>query len=145
MQRVTLTLDDDLLDAVDAIARNRGYASRSEAVRDLLRLGLGHEERSGEGETYATLSYVFDHHTRDLAKRVLQVQHEHHGLAVASMHVHLDHNTCLETVVLRGPRPDLVALSDAITAQRGVRYGALHLIPGARGGDVAEDAQDAAE
>lgn len=141
MQRVTLTLDDDLLDAVDAIARKRGYTSRSEAVRDLLRSGLGHEEKPSDGETYATLSYVFDHHKRDLAKRLLQAQHEHHGLAIASMHVHLDHDTCLETVVLRGPRPNLLAFSDAIISQRGVRYGALHLIPGEGEAGVSENSQ----
>lgn len=143
MQRVTLTLDDDLLVAVDAIVRERGYASRSEAVRDLLRGALGHASRAdATEETYATLSYVFDHHKRDLAKRLLRTQHDHHGLAVASMHVHLDHRTCLETAVLRGPRSALVALADAITVQRGVRHGALHLIPGLDGRDVAQSTQD---
>ncbi len=149
MQRVTLTIEDDLLDAVDALARSRGYGSRSEAVRDLLRGALGRQDEAGEEEACATLSYVFDHHKRDLAKRLIQTQHDHHGLAVASLHVHLDHDTCLETTVLRGPRRSIVALSDAITAQRGVRYGALHIIPGQIPGQdghgVASRTQDAAE
>lgn len=149
MQRVTLTLDDELLDAVDELTQERGYSSRSEAVRDLIRDALGLREEAGsQTEAFATLSYVFDHHKRDLAKRLLQTQHDHHGLAVASLHVHLDHDTCLETAVLRGPRAAIVSLSDAITAQRGVRYGWLHLIPNAgESGEksVAPDTQDAAE
>ena len=137
MQRVTLTLDDELLDAVDELTQERGYSSRSEAVRDLIRDALGLRKSAGsQSETFATLSYVFDHHKRDLAKRLLQTQHEHHGLAVASLHVHLDYDTCLETVVLRGPRTAIVSLSDAITAQRGVRYGRLHLIPNT--GEIGE-------
>lgn len=149
MQRVTLTLDDDLLDAVDALTQERGYTSRSEAVRDLLRDVIGRKSREdGDAEAFATLSYIFDHHKRDLAKRLLQTQHNHHGLAVASLHVHLDHDTCLETVVLRGPAARLIALSDAITAQRGVRYGQLHLIPGIgepQPDGVASSTQEAAE
>ncbi|GJE06241.1 MULTISPECIES: nickel-responsive transcriptional regulator NikR [Methylobacterium] len=142
MQRVTLTLDDDLLSAVDALAEHRGYASRSEAVRDLLRSGLGHEDGAVDGDAYAALTYVFDHHKRDLAKRLLQAQHDHHDLAVAAMHVHLDHETCLETVVLHGPRRDLIALSHAIISQRGVRHGALQIIPGTNEGGVMNKAQD---
>ena len=149
MQRVTLTLDDDLLEAVDRLAQERGYTSRSEAVRDFIRDALGQHDRTGpDEETCATLTYVFDHHKRDLAKRLLQTGHDHHGLAVASMHVHLDHDSCLETVVLRGPRGAIIAMSDAITAQRGVRYGQLHLIPAAHKSGlsgVAHDTQDAAE
>lgn len=145
MQRVTLTIDDDLLDAVDALAQRRGYGSRSEAVRDLLRGALGHQDRAGTEEACATLSYVFDHHKRDLAKRLIQTQHDHHSLAVASLHVHLDHDTCLETTVLRGPRASITALADAITAQRGVRYGALHIIPDDDSRSVASGTRDAAE
>lgn len=149
MQRVTLTLADDLLSAIDGLAQERGYTSRSEAVRDLLREALGQHERAGsQAESFATLSYVFDHHKRDLAKRLLQTQHDHHGLAVASLHVHLDHDTCLETVILHGSRAAIVALADAITAQRGVRYGRLHLIPDtseSSGASVASGTQDAAE
>lgn len=133
MQRVTLTIDDDLLAAIDAHGARHGYASRSEAVRDMLRASLGGTAApAAEAETshcHATLSYLYDHEKRELARRLTQVQHGHHDLAVASLHVHLDHDTCLEVAVLRGPTAEVKALADSVTTQRGVRYGHLHILP----------------
>ena len=133
MQRVTLTIDDDLLAAIDAHGARHGYASRSEAVRDMLRASLGGTAApAAEAETshcHATLSYLYDHEKRELARRLTQVQHGHHDLAVASLHVHLDHDTCLEVAVLRGPTAEVRALADSVTTQRGVRYGHLHILP----------------
>lgn len=133
MQRVTLTIDEDLLAAIDAHGARHGYQSRSEAVRDMLRASLGAgavpvaEARTGH--CHATLSYLYDHEKRELARRLTQMQHGHHDLAVASLHVHLDHDTCLEVAVLRGPTADVKALADSVTTQRGVRYGHLHILP----------------
>lgn len=133
MQRVTLTIDDDLLAAIDAHGARHGYASRSEAVRDMLRTSLGDTTvpapEAGTSHCHATLSYLYDHEKRELARRLTQVQHGHHDLAVASLHVHLDHDTCLEVAVLRGPTSDVKALADSVTTQRGVRYGHLHILP----------------
>lgn len=133
MQRVTLTIDDDLLAAIDAHGARHGYASRSEAVRDMLRASLGGADtpvaEAEAGHCHATLSYLYDHEKRELARRLTQVQHGHHDLAVASLHVHLDHDTCLEVAVLRGPTSEVKALADSVTTQRGVRYGHLHILP----------------
>ncbi len=132
MQRVTLTLDDDLLAGLDDVAARAGYASRSEAVRDILRNALARPEPGGGAAAcVATLSYVYDHETRELAKRITHVQHAHHALSVASLHVHLDHATCLEVAVLKGPAREVEAMAAQVTSQRGVRYGQLHLIPAA--------------
>ncbi|MBS7539079.1 nickel-responsive transcriptional regulator NikR [Ancylobacter lacus] len=136
MQRVTLTIDDALLEALDAHAARHGYANRSEALRDALRRALLAPEApeapagaEGAARCYATLSYVYDHEKRELARRLTQVQHGHHDLAVASMHVHLDHDTCLEVAVLRGPAGALSRLADSVVTQRGVRHGHLHMLP----------------
>lgn len=133
MQRVTLTIDDALLAAIDAHGERHGYQNRSESVRDLLRAALGGEGAPAApveaGHCHATLSYLYDHEKRELARRLTQVQHGHHDLAVASLHVHLDHDTCLEVAVLRGPTADVKALADSVTTQRGVRYGHLHILP----------------
>ncbi|QIB34500.1 nickel-responsive transcriptional regulator NikR [Ancylobacter pratisalsi] len=133
MQRVTLTLDDALLAAVDAHAERHGYANRSEAVRDALRRALAAAaEPAAEPERCcATLSYVYEHEKRELSRRLARVQHGHHDLAVASLHVHLDHDTCLEVAVLRGPTEAVRRLADAVTTQRGVRFGHLHMLPAA--------------
>ena len=112
MQRVTVSLDDELLVELDRFAETRGYANRSEAVRDLVRGGLQQLDtgNSGDRECVATLMYVYDHHARELASRLTNRFHGHHHLALATMHVHLDHDSCLELAVLRGPAAERPAV-----------------------------------
>jgi CopG family transcriptional regulator, nickel-responsive regulator len=133
MQRITITIDDDLLDAVDALVAQRGYTSRSEAFRDIVRetqvTQVRGQQDASESQCVATLTYVYDHATRDLARRITQAHHDRHDLAVASMRVHLDHESVLEASVLRGRAQDVAAFSDSLTSQRGVRYAHLHTIP----------------
>ena len=85
-----------------------------------------------DGFCIATLAYVYDHETRDLGRRLNQAQHKHHDLQVATLHVHLDHDSCLEVAVLRGPAKAVRALADDTVSQRGVRHGQLHLVPAER-------------
>jgi CopG family nickel-responsive transcriptional regulator len=131
VQRITITIDDDLLAVVDDLAHRRGYGSRSEAIRDLIREASAHEQTSGSGETpcIATLTYVYEHETRDLARRLTTAQHHHHDLSVSTLHVHMDHEDCLEVSVLKGTVAEVRAFADAVTTQRGVRFGKLHVIP----------------
>src|SRR5260221_6623873 len=130
MQRITITVDDDLLAAVDALMARRGYASRSEAFRDIVRDMVDREDAAApDTPCVATLSYVFDHATRNLASRLTNTQHDHHDLSVASMHVHLDHDACLEVSVLRGASNAIRGLANALGTQRGVRHAQLHMIP----------------
>ena len=131
MQRVTITLDDDLNTAFERFREARGYGNRSEAIRDLIRERLESERLATEpsGPCIATLSYVYNHHERELAARLTQAHHHHHDLAVSTLHVHLDHDHCLETVVLRGPSDRVRAFADAVIAQPGVRNGRLSLLP----------------
>ena len=92
MQRVTITLDDDLMADLDRIIAARGYQNRSEAIRDLARSGLEQAavEVAGTSNCVAALVYVYDHHARELPKRLTQGFHDHHDLAQATLHVHLD-------------------------------------------------------
>jgi CopG family transcriptional regulator, nickel-responsive regulator len=129
MQRVTVSLDEDLATAFDALVSEQGYASRSEAVRDLVRAAVDARRLSQNGSDLcvANLSYVYDHHSRSIARRLVDMQHDHHDLVIATTHVHLDHDNCLESTLLRGPVDDVRRLTDAIQAERGVRYGAVNL------------------
>jgi CopG family nickel-responsive transcriptional regulator len=131
MQRLTITIDDDLLGDVDAFIARRGYANRSEAFRDLLRSGLEQADaESGEsGHCVATLSYVYDHAARDLPKRLTQEAHDHSDLAQATLHVHIDPESCLEVTVLKGTRTDVKAFADHVIAERGVRHGHVVMMP----------------
>lgn len=130
MQRITISIDDELSRGFDALAQARGYTSRSEAIRDLVRRALDDQrvEAGGDAPCIANLSYVFDHHMRDLSQRLTEIEHDHHGLVVSTTHVHLDHDTCLESAILRGPIDAVRALANQVQAERGVRFGALNLI-----------------
>jgi CopG family nickel-responsive transcriptional regulator len=135
MQRVTITIDDDLVAEIDAFMAGRGYANRSEAIRDLARAGLSQSSLEAaqvhkqDRDCVATLSYVYDHAARELPKRLTQDFHAHHGLAQATLHVHLDHDSCLEVTVLKGRSVDVKALADHIIAERGVRHGHIVYMP----------------
>ena len=131
MQRVTVTLDDDLLAELDAFVTRRGYQGRSEALRDLTRAGLQAvaPAADGAGACVAALVYVYDHEVRALAKRLAASQHDRHDLSVATLHVHLDHQACLEVAVLRGATGDVRHFAEHVIAERGVRHGRLVVIP----------------
>ena len=131
MQRLTMTIDDDLLAAVDDHIKARGYANRSEAIRDLVRSGLqqsGLEIAHGR-ECIPTLSYVYDHEARDLPKRLTQEFHDHHHLAQATLHVQISHESCLEVTVLKGRSSEVKAFADHVIAERGVRHGHVVMMP----------------
>ena len=138
MRRLTISIDDELADTFDELVARKGYLNRSEAFRDLLRdkldeTTLGEDAlpqgRRRAGHCVATLSYVYDHHQRQLASRLTGMQHDHHDVTIASVHAHLDHDNCLETILLRGATAAVQAFADAVLAQTGVRHGKLHMIP----------------
>src|ERR1700733_2857560 len=131
MQRLTITVDDDLVADVDEFIEARGYANRSEAIRDLVRSGLQQSslEVAGSRDCIATLSYVYDHAARELPKRLTQDFHEHHHLAQATLHVHVSHDSCLEVTVLRGRSSEVKAFADHVIAERGVRHGHVVFMP----------------
>jgi len=141
MQRVTISLDEDLAAEFDELAAEQGYGSRSEAIRDLVRKSLAErrERVAPDADCVANLSYVYSHHTRALAQRLVEIGHANHDLVVASFHVHLDHDHCLESVMLKGRRTAVRALADQIRAERGVRFGELNLVTVARHGHHHDD------
>ena len=131
MERITFSLDESLATQFDSLIRSRGYANRSEAVRDLLRRELEGDRIAREETSHCvgSLSYVYNHHERRLAERLTELQHAAHDLVVSSMHVHLDHDNCLETLFLRGHTPEVRAFADKLIAERGVRHGQFNLVP----------------
>lgn len=130
MERFTISLDDRLAGEFDRLIAERGYGNRSEAVRDILRVHLDRlrEQQHGDGPCIANLSYVYNHHERDLGERLTQLQHDHHDLTLSTMHAHLDHDHCIETVILKGPASVVRRFADQLTAERGVRHGQLNLV-----------------
>jgi CopG family transcriptional regulator, nickel-responsive regulator len=131
MQRVTITIDDELDEELDRYMRARGYDNRSEALRDLARAGLQQAalEVAGSRACVAALIYVYDHEARDLPKRLTHDFHERHDLAQATLHMHLDHDSCMEVTVLKGRGADVQNFANHVIAERGVRHGHVVYLP----------------
>ena len=131
MQRITITLDDELMDDLDALIAERGYQNRSEAIRDLTRAGMQHaaQEQGKSGDCVAALVYVYDHAQRDLSRRLVDTYHHHHDLSLATLHVHLDDDNCMEVTALRGSGSEVQHFADHIIAERGVKYGRVVMMP----------------
>ena len=131
MQRVTITIDDELAAELDRFMDGRGYANRSEAMRDLARSGLAQAatEVGGTRPCVAALVYIYDHEARELPKRLTRDFHARHDLAHTTLHVHLDHDSCLEVTVLKGRGADVQQFADHIIAERGVRHGHVVYLP----------------
>jgi CopG family nickel-responsive transcriptional regulator len=130
MERITMSIDEGLAKEFDALIGKRGYTSRSEAMRDLLRREVEANRVAYEVRSYcvANLSYIYNHHERELAERLTEAQHEHHDLVVSAMHVHLDHDHCLESVILKGSTAAVRGFANRIQAERGVRHGSVNLV-----------------
>jgi CopG family transcriptional regulator, nickel-responsive regulator len=131
MERVTISVSDEFAAELAAFMDDNHYDNRSEPVRDLARLGLKQRaiERGVTGPCIATLSYIYDHHTRELPKRLTEAHHAHHDLQVATMHVHFDADSCLEVAVLRGDASAVRDFSKAVIAERGVTHGQISFAP----------------
>lgn len=132
--RFGVSLDSDLLERFDDLCEERGYQTRSEAVRDLIRGVLVRREweeadarRDEAKQVAATLTLVYDHHKSDLAQKMASVQHDAHHLIITTLHVHLDHHNCLEVLVLKGAGKEVRALAERLTATKGVMFGKLSL------------------
>ncbi len=131
MQRITISVDDDLLTQFDAYMTERGYSNRSEAFRDLVRdrLSLDRLRPEAGGHCLACFSFIYNHHKRELARRLVEAQHAHHDLGITTLHVHLDHENCMEAMILQGNVDAVRTFTDAIGAEGGVRNANLHLVP----------------
>ena len=132
LTRISISLESALLGAFDrTIVGAKGYATRSEAIRDLIRDRLiREEEQSAGGEGVAVVTLVYDHHARELAARLIDKQHHHHDLVVSSLHVHLGERHCLEVSVLRGPGAKVRHLGEEILATKGVLHGEMTFTSG---------------
>lgn len=121
--RFGIAMESSLLDAFDGRLAARGFANRSEAIRDLVRADLVAAAWEQGEDVAATISLVYDHHTRELTERLNSIQHEHAARIASTLHVHLDHHHCLEVIVARGPARELARLSERLLGTRGVLAG----------------------
>ena len=126
--RFGVSLDSDLLDRFDKVCDDKSYQTRYEAIRDLIRNMLVQREwEEATGELAGTLSLVYDHHHSGLTQKLLELQHDEHGVILSTLHVHLDHHNCLEVLVLKGPADRIKALGQKLISTKGVKHGQLGL------------------
>jgi CopG family nickel-responsive transcriptional regulator len=124
LSRIGVAIDSDLLDQFDRFIASQGYENRSEAFRDLIRDRLVTAAiDSPEGPVVGTITLIYDHHSRLLPDKLMELQHDHHELIIATTHAHLEHHTCLEVVVVRGKSSRVRALADMMISTKGVHHG----------------------
>lgn len=126
IERIGISLERELLDEFDRLIAKKGYANRSEAVRDLIREALVQREWSetaGSEEKVAVVALVYDHDSSSLSQKLTHIQHENHRAVVSSLHVHMDAHNCLEVLVLRGRARSVLQMGDVLVSAKGVKYG----------------------
>jgi len=124
--RFSVSLESELLEKFDRFCEEEHYATRSEAIRQLLREKLTDRAwQSDAQEVAGTLTLVYDHHRAQLRDKLMQVQHDHTDMVIATLHAHLTHDLCLETVVLRGPAGTLRKMASELTGLKGIYKGEL--------------------
>ncbi len=124
--RFSVSLEDDLLEQFERYCKQQQFATRSEAVRQLLREKLTKEAWAGKSQDAAgTLTLVYDHHRPQLRNRLVKLQHDHHDLIVSTLHAHLTHDICLEVILLRGPSDQLQKIAAQLRGLKGIFQGEL--------------------
>jgi len=125
--RFGVSLEKELLGKFDRLIKEKKYPNRSEAIRDLIRENLVKREWVEGKEVAGAITLVFDHHKRDLVNILTDIQHDFHQLIISSQHIHLDHDNCLEIIVVRGKPIEVRELADKLRATKGVKYGSLSI------------------
>ena len=125
--RFGVSLEKELLEKFDKLIKEKKYSNRSEAIRDLIREDLVKREWIEGKEVAGAVTLVFDHHKRELVNILTDIQHDFYQLIISSQHIHLDHDNCLEIIVVRGKPTTVRELADKLRATKGVKYGALSI------------------
>lgn len=128
LSRIGVAIDSELLEKFDKLIEGRGYTNRSEAFRDLIRDELVQKKWENLDQlVVGTVTLVYDHHVRMLSEKLTNIQHDFHHNILSTLHVHLDHDNCLEVLVVKGKAKDVQKVADALISTKGVKHGRLTL------------------
>ncbi len=126
--RFGVSLESELLKKFDSLIKSKGYSNRSEAFRDLIRQDLVDKEWDcSKGEVAGTITLIYDHHQRELVGKLMDLQHDFGKIIISSQHVHLDHNNCLEVIVVKGIPKEAQGLADSLKSVKGVKHATLSM------------------
>ena len=123
--RFGISLEEELLRNFDNHIREKEYQNRSEAIRDLIREGIVKKEWAENKEVAGAITLIYNHHSKELVNKLTDIQHDFHKLILSSQHIHLDHDNCLETVVVKGKSKEIELLANKMKSQKGVKYSVL--------------------
>ncbi|MEZ5428678.1 MAG: nickel-responsive transcriptional regulator NikR [Pyrinomonadaceae bacterium] len=127
--RFGVSIDQDLLENFDRLNAERGYGTRSEAIRDLIREALIEQKIESDPQSNAlgSLTLVYDHHARNLTREMGDIQHDFHQIILSVMHLHVSRDDCLEIIAVSGPAAEIVKLADKLLSLKGIKNGKLFL------------------
>ncbi len=125
--RFGVSLPQDLIERFDKLIKKKNYSNRSEAIRDLIRKSLIDEDIATNKKVLGVLHILYNHHKRELSDKLTALQHDHHNFIISTTHVHLNHNDCLEVILLKGKVETIRMFSDQLIAVNGVKSGKLFL------------------
>jgi CopG family nickel-responsive transcriptional regulator len=125
IKRFGVSLEEDLLNELEALAKKRKLSNRSQAIRFLIRKSSVQEKWDGNEKVSGCIVIIYDHHKRELLAKSTDMQHRYQHLILSVQHAHLDHNNCLETIIVRGKAKELMALSDSLIGLKGIKHGDL--------------------
>ena len=129
IERIGISLEKELLSGFDKLIAKKGYQSRSEAIRDLVRQQLSGERLADpKAKAIAAVFVVYDHHSVKLMEKLTSMQHSHLLQTISSMHIHLDEHDCLEVIVLRGKVAEINKMAENMLSQKGVKLGKINLV-----------------
>ena len=120
--RFGVSLEEELLVKFDRLMKKRNYTNRSEALRDLIRAELIKKEWAENREVTGAITLVYDHHTRDLVNKILDVQHDYHKFILSTQHIHLDHHNCFEIIVTKGRSRKIQELHQKLKSIKNVKH-----------------------
>ena len=125
--RFSVSLEETLLSKFDKEIKKDNYPTRSKAIADLIRESLIKKEWTEGKNVVGTITLVYDHHKRELAGKVMDIQHDFHSIIISSQHVHLDHDNCLEVVIVKGKTSEIEKLSRRLKTTKGIKYSTLNM------------------
>ena len=125
--RFGISLEKALLGKFDQLIKDKNYANRSEAFRDLIRQELVRKEWQQDKEIAGAINLIYDHHKRELVNKLMDIQHNYQKLIISTQHIHLDHNNCLEIIAVKGTPKEAQKLADTLKSVKGVKHGTISM------------------
>jgi CopG family nickel-responsive transcriptional regulator len=123
--RFGVSLEKELLEELDKFVEENEFANRSQAIRNLINKNLAEKKWEKDNFVAGSITLVFDHHKNDLQKNLTEIQHDYHHEILSAQHFHLDHDTCLEIIAVKGNSSTLTELANKLIAVKGIRHGKL--------------------